>query len=236
MIFDADFPGSIAHSIASAWDNTRGAREVLSSEFWECLNITQRLCTDWDHDAAPHEVLRAVKERAAVAAGLIDITMSRDEGWRFLRLGRSIERADMTTRLLSARYGDRLGPSGWRVLLRCCAAHEAFLRRHRGQFDSFDALAFLLVDDVFPRSVLASLREAAVCVAEIDRGTTHQQPANDIHRVLARAAADLSFATANELATELEVRLAQIESVCSATHSSVTGRYFRATAPIEWIA
>ena len=38
------------------------------------------------------------------------------------------------------------------------------------------------------------------------------------------------------LGAELEVRLAQIERVCSATHSSVTGRYFRATAPIEWIA
>lgn len=232
------FGGSIASSLTAAWDNARGAREVISSELWECLNVTHGALASWDRDVAiPHDFLRWVKERAAISAGLVDTTMSRDEGWRFLVLGRSVERADMTVRLLSARYGERWGTAGWRVLLRSCSAHEAFLRTHHGQFDPVDALAFLLCDDAFPRSVVYSLRAAEECLVAVEQGSRFgavQQ--SEARRILGRAAADLSYTGRSELGVDLDARLEHLEWVCAAAHDAVTRRWFRATAPIEWSA
>jgi uncharacterized alpha-E superfamily protein len=238
LIHNAQFDGSIASSIGAAWTNARGTREVISSELWECLNVTHRSVDEWDRTATPFETLRWVKERAALAAGLIDTTMSRDDGWRFLALGRSIERADMTVRLLSARYGDRWGAAGWRVLLRCCSAHEAFLRRHHGQLAPELALEFLLLDREFPRSVLFSLREAAACVSELDPAVDgdRRRRQSEPHRVLARAAAELAYSSVPELSQALEARLDALERVCNQAHDTITTRYFRASVAIEWSA
>ena len=67
---------------------------------------------------ARHDFFGWVRDRAAACNGIVDATMSRDDGWRFLSVGRSLERADMTTRLLSARYGDAFGRTGWTTTLR----------------------------------------------------------------------------------------------------------------------
>ena len=83
-----------------------------------------------------------VRERAAVLAGLAESTMSRDDGWRFLVLGRSLERVDMTARLLSIQalrprpdeeYAAADSIEQWRTVLRACGADESFLRTHGGE-------------------------------------------------------------------------------------------------------
>jgi uncharacterized alpha-E superfamily protein len=102
--------GSIVGSLTSARENTRGAREVVSTELWESLNATWRALPDrqtYSRRVGPHPFLSFVEERAAMFAGLADSTMSRDDGWRFLVLGRSVERADMVVRLLLSRVRDK---------------------------------------------------------------------------------------------------------------------------------
>jgi uncharacterized alpha-E superfamily protein len=237
LTHDAQFPSSIVVSIDAAWDNARGAREAISSELWECLNVTRQQVRAWEGVvAAPHAFLRWVKERTALAAGVIDTTMNRDDGWRFLVLGRSLERADMTIRLLSARYGDRWGDAGWRVLLRCCSGHEAFLRRSASTFDPERALAFLVTDDEFPRSVLAAVQDAERALDEIEHGHRHGRSVGDARRMLGRAASELAYSTPHELSSSLPARLASLEHLCSASHDAVAQRYFRSAAAIEWSA
>ena len=106
-----------------------------------------------------------VKERAALVSGLVDGTMSHDDGWRFLVLGRSVERADMTVRALSLYQvvGDPATSAG--ALLRSCGAYESFLRTYRGSLDPRHATEFLLLDRLFPRSVYAAIAPApsSVC-------------------------------------------------------------------------
>ena len=102
--------------------------------------------------------LRFIRERAALFFGLADSTMSHDDAWRFLILGRSLERVDMTARLLLARMPDTPYEVGWPMLLRACGAYESFIRSHGwaggGQAD---ATEFLILDRLFPRSVLHTL-------------------------------------------------------------------------------
>ena len=154
---DLSFSGSIACSIAAAWENARGAREAVSSELWETLNTTYRESarrTRAPSGPARHDFFGWVRDRAAACNGIVDATMSRDDGWRFYVLGRSLERADMTTRLLCARYADAFGRTGWTTTLRTCSAYEAYLRTYKHAVDASSAVEFLLLDRLFPRSVL----------------------------------------------------------------------------------
>src|SRR5262249_39674038 len=139
LAFDTDYAGSIMGSITAAWHNARGAREAISSEMWECLNATYLKLPGRSAsaaDEAPHAFFGWVKERPAIMAGLAAAPLSHDDGWRLLVLGRSLERVDMTARLLSARYGDAWGRSGWITTLRCCSAYEAYLRTYRRAVDA----------------------------------------------------------------------------------------------------
>lgn len=99
VAYDRDHGASIVSSVSSAGENARGAHEVTSGEMWECLNTTFNGLAERQRSArrlGPHEFFAFVEERAAMFAGLADSTMSRDDGYRFLLLGRSVERVDMT--------------------------------------------------------------------------------------------------------------------------------------------
>ena len=132
LVFEAQSSSAIAGSMLGARAGARGIREVISSEMWECLNVTGHGLAGQKRAAerlGPHVYLRYIRERSALFFGLADSTMSHDDAWRFLVLGRSLERADMTARLLLARMSapDDLD---WPVLLRACGAHESFIRTH----------------------------------------------------------------------------------------------------------
>ena len=104
-----------------------------------------------------HEFFQWVRERSALAVGIVDSSTSRDEAWQFFTLGRSIERADMTARLLATRsLTEAPGPS-WTTILRSCGAYEAYLRTYRGMPSARNAAEFLLLDRLFPRSIIYSI-------------------------------------------------------------------------------
>ena len=106
---------------------------------WECLNATWNALPERQRYArwvGPHAFFCYVEERAAMLAGLADSTMSRDDGWRFFLLGRSVERVDMIVRLLLSRVADRMASPGWLTVLRCArrARHlPAHLPRRAGR-------------------------------------------------------------------------------------------------------
>src|SRR5205085_10032238 len=106
LAYSMEHPSSIASTLYAARENARGAREAISSEMWETLNATHhalggRVATA--RSLGPNTFFRYVKERAAIVGGLVESTLCRDDGYRFLVLGRALERVDMTARLLTAR-------------------------------------------------------------------------------------------------------------------------------------
>ncbi|MGH9121182.1 MAG: alpha-E domain-containing protein, partial [Acidimicrobiales bacterium] len=139
LAFDRAQASSITSVLIAARENARGVREVISAELWEALNATYNALDAQVSSArnlGTHAFFRWVKERAAVVSGLADSTMSRDDGWRFLVLGRSVERVDMTARLLSVRFADPGSSPEWVTTLRCCSAHEAYLRTYHRAVDA----------------------------------------------------------------------------------------------------
>src|SRR5262249_37893410 len=106
LAYDRQSPSSITGALAAARVNARSARDSVSSELWEALNLTFLDLSEQRRRAerfGSHRFFQWVRERTALASGIVDSTMSRDEGWLFLDLGRNIERVDMTARLISTR-------------------------------------------------------------------------------------------------------------------------------------
>jgi hypothetical protein len=106
-----------------------------------------------------------------------------------------LERADMTTRLLSARMHGPAVHSSWIALLRSCGAHEAFLRTYRQAADGPSVAEFLLLDRLFPRSVYSSLCTAERLITELDTtdGLSRSGLDNPARRAISRARTDLEF-------------------------------------------
>lgn len=231
-------PGSVVGALAAARENARGARETVSSEMWECLNTTWHGLPDARRrveQQGVHAFFRWIRERCAVMGGLTDATMSRDEGWLFLVLGRSVERVDMTARLL--RTHERAGGSipSWLTLLRSSGAWETFLRTYRGSLDDRHAAEFLLLDRLFPRSVFAALSAAESCLTELEPDPGRAGVATDAQRIVGRARTNLEFRGADELIDDLPGVLGGLERTCSQINDAVSRRYFRQTTAVNWV-
>jgi len=234
---DLTFSGSITCSIGAAWENARGAREALSSELWETLNTTYREVGSRARAGtgpARHEFFGWVRDRAAACNGIVDATMSRDDGWRFFSVGGGLVKKNMTTRLLSARYGDAFGRTGWTTTLRSCSAYEAYLRAYRHAVNAATAVEFLLLDRLFPRSVFHALTTADNSLAELDPRAARAGVDDEARRRLGRVCAELEFLHLDEAMDDLPALLARLQHECADVHAAIARRYFRETRVIEW--
>ncbi|CAN5837223.1 alpha-E domain-containing protein [soil metagenome] len=229
--------GSIVGALGAARHNARGAREAISSEMWECLNATYiGLPAQLDKAAVagPHLFFRHVKERSAMLAGLADSTLSRDDGWRFLVLGRSLERVDMTTRLLAVGLRESSGPSEWITTLLCCSAHEAFLRTYRRGVKPALVAEFLVLDRLFPRSAYHALELAERCLAELRPTSGRVGLDDEARRFLGRARTELEFCQARELLSELPAHLNALQTASSRAGEAIASCFFRPASVLEW--
>lgn len=194
--------GSVLASAAAARENARSVRELLSSEVWEAVNDLHLTLhrRDLPHELGdqPYDLFRTVKVYCQTVVGVAAETMPRDEAFRFLLLGRALERAEMTCRLLSMRWERLLVDPSFQLaptLLRSVGALEAFRKRHRASSDPVDVLALLVLDRDLPRSVLFQLELAAAQLDRVGRGGEGPSA-----RRLGRARAALRYRDADELA------------------------------------
>jgi uncharacterized alpha-E superfamily protein len=236
LAYDGKSPSAIAGSILAARAGARGIREVISSEMWECLNVTAHGLAAQRRAAerlGPHVYLRFVRERAALFSGLADSTMTRDDAWRFLVLGRSLERADMTARLLLARMP---GPAetGWTLLLHACGAYESFIRTHGWTAEPSRVAEFLLLDRLFPRSVLHSLVTAEECLEALNPGSVRMGMDDPARRPVGQLRTRLEYADTRELPEQLPGLLGALQEACVEACEAITERYFEYEALVAW--
>ncbi|WAC93235.1 alpha-E domain-containing protein [Mycobacterium sp. Aquia_213] len=229
---------SIVDAITAARENAKSAREVTSIEIWECLNTTYHALPERERAAkrlGPHEFLSFIEGRAAMFAGLADSTLSRDDGYRFMLLGRAIERVDMTVRLLLSRVGDSASSPAWVTLLRSAGAHDTYLRTYRGVLDAGRVVEFMLLDRLFPRSVFYSLKLAEESIEELVRNPMSRVGATaEAQRLLGQARSELEFMPPGVLLDTLETRLAGLQTTCSDVGDALSLQYFHVTPWVAW--
>jgi uncharacterized alpha-E superfamily protein len=236
LVYEVQSPSAIAGSMLGARAGARGIREVISSEMWECLNVTAHGLAGQRRAAerlGPHVYLRYIRERAALFFGLADSTMSHDDAWRFLILGRSLERADMTARLLLARMA---APDdiGWPVLLRACGAHESFIRTHGWATEPEVVVEFLLLDRLFPRSVVHALATAEECLAALNPGPVRAGVDDPARRPVGQFRNRLEYADPKQLADQLPELLSTLQETCVEASEAIARQYFQYQVPVAW--
>lgn len=241
LIQDERNPSSIFTCIRHARENTRTFREVLPRESWEWVNeLYLYTSTHLGHALdrrTRFEVLTEIIRRRQAVVGLLAGTMSRDEGFQFMRLGRNMERADMTTRVLDVSYAINLPYQNsqaalnlnlpdlvWMSVLHALSAHQMYRRYVGVHARGHKVLAFLLNDLKFPRSVRHCLHEIQFALDELPGA----EPMRHLQGMLNRVdQADYRALAANGLhgfCDDIQARLADLNMVISQT-------YFRAAYP-----
>ena len=235
LAVDRSEPASIAYSLGAARENARRAREVVSTELWECLNTTRARMPRKVSSDKVHEFFGWVRERSALAVGIIESATSRDEAWQFFTLGRSLERADMTARLLSTRsLTEASGPS-WTTILRSCGAYEAYLRTYRGVPSARNAAEFLLLDRLFPRSILFSVTRAENCMREIEPRSDRVGVSDQALRLLGQIRSELEYRPIAEILEDLTSHMDSVQLATSAASEAIRQRYFPTNAAPSWV-
>jgi uncharacterized alpha-E superfamily protein len=211
LAVDRNQPASIAYSLAAARENARRAREVVNTELWEVLNTTRARMPRKVASDKVHEFFTWVRERSALAVGIVESATNRDEAYRFFTLGRSIERADMTARLLATRsLTEASGPS-WTTILRSVGAYEAYLRTYRGIPSAQKAAEYLLLDRLFPRSILYSVTRAEQQLREIEPRTDRVGVSDQALRLLGQIRSELEYRPVADLITDLPTHMVAVQ-------------------------
>ncbi|MFZ0529681.1 MAG: alpha-E domain-containing protein [Propionicimonas sp.] len=236
LCYDPASPCSIAAALGGAREAARRARETVSIEMWEAINTTWNSVKGGRlQRMRPASAFRHVRERCAVISGTADQTMSHDEGWHFLTLGRGIERVDMTARLISTAQVYSGTQSAWSNVLRGCGAHHAFVRTYGGVTTDKDAAEFLLMDRLFPRSVVHSLSAAETALADLDLAGGRRVGFDDeAQRLLGTARAALEYRDPGKVLDDLPARMTDLQRTCKLVSEAITQRYFSGATAETW--
>lgn len=214
LSFDNEYSNSITSCLRSARENARSIREIISSEMWQQLNAFYLMVNDVAKAGSLSdmaEVLKffeEVKLQSHLFAGLMDATMSHNEGWHFGQIGRLIERADKTARILDVKYyillpsvnyvGSALDELQWMALLKSASAYEMYRKQGRHRIVPMTVAEFLILDKEFPRSVRSCVIQAERSLHEIT-GTPLGSWQMPVERSMGRLRADLDYLTIDEV-------------------------------------
>lgn len=173
MALDPANPSSIYTSLENARENARATRGTITSEMWESINDTwlEMRAQTWEkvETRGFSRFFDWVKERSHVFRGVADGTMLRDDTYLFLRLGRFLERADNTARMLDVKYhlllpeGEQVGGAvdyyQWGALLRSLSSLRAYKRLFHDNITPLRVCELLILRPESPRSLASCYRE-----------------------------------------------------------------------------
>jgi uncharacterized alpha-E superfamily protein len=211
LTFDAENPNSIFSCVRAARENARTVREIISSDMWLQLNKFYLMVTaaaeDSSAQANPHEFFTEVKNANHLFNGVAEATMTHGEPWHFFHMGRMLERADKTSRILDVKYfillrsvqdiGTAFDDLQWAAVLRSASAFEMYRKRH-GRISPKPVVEFLLLDREFPRATHFSLlvaRNSLHAISGTPAGTFRYPP----EKLLGQLCSDLSFTSVDEI-------------------------------------
>lgn len=234
MVTDPQTPGSIINSLAAARENARIIRDIIPSESWEQINNLHLTLKEDGQSVLTRrhrfECLNRVIMGNQAITGLFGGTMNRDDGYAFLRLGRHLERADMTTRIIDVRSASLLpGMSEehsafeniqWMGVLKSLTAYQMYRQEMRLRINRSDILEFLMKKTAFPRSLMHSLNQLNKCMDELPKP-------DDIRQEISRVASQLEDLDTRFLKQEkLHKVIDDIQAGLIGIHESIDKAYF----------
>jgi uncharacterized alpha-E superfamily protein len=235
LVSDEKNPGSIVSCVRYARENCRTLREVLPRQAWERINSLYLFV----NSRAPHAVERALRytileeiiERRQGVIGLLADCMSHDIAYQFIKLGRFIERADMTTRIvdihaavLVPRQQDTEDPAIgllWMAVLKSLNAYQMYRRHVSVHVRTADVVNYLLKDPHFPRTVRRCLDEVETALTVLPHNTRALRLSRTSQRRLEGMRAE------NIVPSLRHEYLDAVQSDIAALHAQIAAEYFQ---------
>ncbi len=233
LTFNRENKSSVISCMLAARENARMIRDQLSTEMWECVNQAYLFLKSsnakemWED--GPYDYYRNIQDYSHMFQGLADSTFSHSEGFYFMQVGKFLERADKTSRILDIKYhillpsveevGGAIDAVQWGAILRSCSAFEGYHRLFVTSVNPMKVSDFLIFNDYFPRSI-------QFCVRELDKnlhrisGCVMGEYSNQAERVSGKLLSDLKYGTIedafgqglHEFLASLQDRFAEIAS------------------------
>jgi len=170
LTFDRDNPNSIISCLSAARENARTIREIIPADLWEQVNtfyfMVQEASSEKFGDHSSLDFYQNIVRQSYAFIGVTLTTMTHNDGWHFCRVGRMLERADKTSRILDVKYyyllpsaedvGTPIDGLQWAALLRSASGLQSYRQKY-GRIEVSHAVEYLLLDPQFPRSVRYSV-------------------------------------------------------------------------------
>lgn len=238
IISEQKNPGSIVSSLNFARENARTIRDIIPRESWERINdlfmVAKSNAQSGIARKHRYEYLSKVILGAQTITGQLAGTMLHDVGYDFLRMGRNLERTDMTTRIIDVRSGDLLAHEHealtpyeniqWMSVLKSLTAYQMYRRSVQTRVSRPYVLKFILKDRNFPRAVYHTLGEVAACLANLPRNKDIKKQLGELQQFVLDA--DPAVLKQNELhkfIDDLQLKLIQF-------NSAIADTYFKASS------
>lgn len=202
LLWDEQNSDSVMACINLARENARTVREQISSEMWEQINnLYYRIKNVNRKDVllGPIELFANVRDGSHAFQGVTHATMTHGDGFHFIQLGKHLERAAMTTRILDVKYGELIRAEEGSpqqtillsVMMRSCSAMEAYRKQVKTLLPA-TAAQFLLLDRDFPRSVIFCVNSVHDALRRIHSAQTSGQRGDHMENPALRTAGRLS--------------------------------------------
>jgi uncharacterized alpha-E superfamily protein len=239
LTFDQKNVNSILSCLRAARENARSVREIISSEMWEQLNQFYLMVNSANSAsrADPQDLFASVRMAGHLFTGVTDATMTHNECWNFCRLGRMLERADKTSRILDVKYflllptaadvGTTSDDIQWAAVLRSASAFEMYRKRH-GRIAPDRIVEFLLLENEFPRAIqycLARARESVHAISGTPAGVFRYP----VERLLGELCSELAYARVDSIiAAGLHEHLDRLQTKMNQVGNGIAETFFAA--------
>jgi uncharacterized alpha-E superfamily protein len=241
ILWNQGNPNAVAGCITLARENARSVREQISKEMWEYLNRLYFMVKDANRaviSREPIEFFGQIRNGSHAFQGITNETMTHGEAYQFIQLGKHLERAEKTVRILDAKYrvvnqlseSSEDAPLQLMTLLKSCSAFEPFRKAYASQIQAARIIEYLLVNREFPRAVAYCLNRslhAVNLISGVDEAAKHLQAMNSPQRSLGRLVAELEYLDVQEvLGAQLHTYLDQLIFRINRAADDVTRTYF----------
>lgn len=237
LVLDPRNAGSVASSVSAAREILRTVRESMPQESWEQLNNLHLLLQEIGEKSLGRSkrqaLLQRVVETSLMIYGIVTASMNHDVGYQFMRLGTSLEQADMTTRIIDVRAATMSGTEAageltrsfqnlqWMSVLQSLTAYHMYRRHERSRVSGSAVLRFLLQNREFPRSLM-------YCFQLIGRTLPHLPASRSPERALERVRALVQDANVERLLeTRLHEWIDELQVGIGRLHAALAESYFR---------
>jgi len=243
LVFDRSHFNSVAGCLAAARENARTIREHLSNEMWEQINRTYlwfmsksaRASFDRNH----YEFLQRSKKTLQLFQGITETTMLHGEGYDFIQIGKHLERADKTSRLLDEEYHllqqGETSPNDvllqWLAVLRSCSARHIYQRIYARAVEPIKVAELLTLNEALPRSIQFCARQIDTALRRIS-GVPTGRYSNDAEKLSGRLTAELSFSSIGDIcAPGLHQAMDEIQIKLNNIGAAIVDTYIENTQP-----